>query len=112
MQQWYVSECLLAYFFSIEGPGIGISRIMRIRMRMKSYIEEYRPDSFSFKNINEKDFFAASSLIARSTKVDCFPQFVLTKLRIHFDSRSKDRFVASCPSSSGGLPPSVKSLAL
>src|SRR5438128_12655062 len=105
MQQWYVSECLLAYFFSIEGRGVGISRI--VRMRMKSYAGNSSPGFFSILNIKEKDGFATNSLMARSTKGDCFPKFVRTNLRTTLVSLSSDRFTASCPSSSGGLPPSV-----
>ena len=112
MRQWYFSECLLACFSKIEVHWVGISGIMRKLMRMKSHTGNNSLEFFSVMNINENEGFAANSLIARSTKGDCFPKFVRTKLRIRLVSLSNDRLVAVCPSSSGGLPPNVKSLRL
>src|SRR2546430_9226917 len=97
-------------FFQYRRPGVGISRI--VRMRMKSYTGNSSPGFFLILYINEYDGFVTNYLIARSTKGDCFPKFVRTNLRTSLVSLSSDRFTASCPSSSEGLPPSTKSLVL
>ena len=76
---------------------------MRMRMKYHNALAE---------NQAENDGFAARSLIARSTKVDSFPKFVLTTLRICHVGPSRDRFFGLCPPSSGVLPPSPMSLVL